>query len=115
MVEDLLSRFLESFVTTWAPALSSGFILLWTHHSKVKQEIEINIKLEQFERRRSIYRELLAISDQMYDWATMVSDEQVNWRIFRKLHDELQVAGSPMVIKKFDNLFSELSSRTGPE
>lgn len=110
MIEDLLSSFLESLVTIWAPALISGFVLLWIHHSKLRQEIEVNMRMEQLERRRSVYKELLAFLNQVYDYTAMLSDEPLNWRIFRELHDELQVIGSSEVIRKFNDLFMKFGS-----
>jgi hypothetical protein len=63
MPNDLFAKLLESFVTTWGPvivsAVVSGFVLIWVHHMKVRQQIEIGVSREQLETRRSVYRKLI--------------------------------------------------------
>jgi hypothetical protein len=115
MPDDLLFKILESLLTIWVPAVLSGSVLLWIHYGRVKQELRIKAKSEQFERRRSVYAKVLTTVDHFYDHLTMVTDDVPNWRITRSMHDELELVGSKEVITAFRKVYERLAAKANPE
>ena len=89
--------FWESFLAS-VGATISGFILLLTHHWKVKQEINIHRGIENFNRRQNAYREILQLISKMTDHSHFLG-KPVNWRIIRHAYDEIMVVGSKDVVK----------------
>lgn len=84
-------------------ATISGVILLITHHSKVKQELEIHRKKEVFERKQRMYRNLVDQFLAFLDLKHNPTHDRGNWRIGNYLYTELVLIGGKSVIQAFNN------------
>lgn len=89
----------------------SGFFLLRSHHSKVRQEIKIHRENELFDRKQKAYRELLKVLSRSEDYSNFLGTP-INWKIIRYFYDEIMLIGSKEVIEKTNELLSDESPNT---
>jgi len=92
----------------------SGIILLYTHHKKVKQELKIHGKKEEFDRKQKVYRTMLRNVSELLDFVQNLGSS-VNWRIGREIYNELILIGSPAVIDAHNNLTRTYDKATDAE
>lgn len=111
--QDLLAFALNTFSVSLA-AIISGSVLLYVHHSKIRQEIELQIKREQFESRKRLYRDLWVYVDDLIDYKSGIL-EDLNWRRWRKLQSELSLAGSIDVLEAFNKIMRNADSASQDE
>jgi len=107
----LINLNFESFVgiiTAIAGATISGLFLLYVHHSKARQEIELQFKREQFQQKGKTYRELLEFVYAMYDYVRGLRHE-IYWREFRDKQKDALLVASKEVVQLFNAVYLEFS------
>lgn len=101
-MEGIPDWFLQIVIASTGATIS-GIILLITHHSKVKQELEIHRKKEVFERKQRMYRSLVNQFLKFLDLKSNPTHDRGNWRIGNYLYTELILVGGKSVIQAFNN------------
>jgi hypothetical protein len=84
-------------------ATISGSILLLIHHSKVKQELEIQRKKEQFEKKQLAYRSIIREVNALWDFSATLG-RTTNWRINREIYQGFLIVASKPVIIAYNTL-----------
>lgn len=106
--------FLYEIIVGIFGATISGIILIHLHHRKVKQELEIHRKKDEFDRKQKIYKTILRHISRLIDHSHLLGKE-VNWRITRQIYEELLIIGSPKVIETYNNFILNLNEISGKE
>lgn len=95
-----------------AGATISGVILLVIHHSRVKQELEIHKKTDEFERKQKAYRAILNLISRVTDHSYLIGSE-INWKIMRHVYNEILLVGSLDVVKASNEFILKLDEVSG--
>lgn len=98
MAEWIISEWLLQIIIASVGATISGIVLLLTHHSRVKQELEIHRKKDVFERKQRMYRNLVDEFIKFLDLRFNPQHDRGNWRIGNYLYMELMLIGGEPVI-----------------
>jgi len=108
LADPLIPDWMLQIIIASVGATISGIILLLIHHARVKQELEIHRQLELFDRKQDLYRKILDQINQMMDYSYFLGQD-MNWKISRKIYDELLLIGSEDVIDYFHEFHKEMS------
>lgn len=85
-------------------AIITGIVLLHIHHSRVKQEIDLQRKKELFEKKQKAYRSILRQVNSLLDFSAYLGPNP-NWRITRDIYNQLiLVASRPVLESYFDSI-----------
>jgi len=88
-------------------AIGSGAVLLHIHHGKVKQEIELQKKKEQFEKKQKLYRAILQQVNSLMDFSAFLGS-RTNWRIDREVYNQLILVSSVPVLEELNNCIKSI-------
>lgn len=116
MADPWIPDWLLQIIIASAGATISGIILLHTHHSRVKQELEIHRRKDVFERKQKMYRSFVNNFMKQMDLRGNPTHDLANWRIGNYLYNELLFIASESVIRAFNKyLKGILQSNTDEE
>ena len=83
-------------------ATISGWVLLRSHHSRVKEEIRLHKEIDVFERKKTVYQNVLNHVTEIIDYVTLFG-KKTNWRIARQTYNDLILTGSKSVINAYND------------
>jgi len=102
----LLKTFLDTLIASVGviiPAVISAYVLLWIHHSRVRQELDIRAGRERFQRKQAAYDGIWGTLNDINDYGFgFISD--INWRKVRATQTGSLMAASPEVIEYFNSI-----------
>jgi len=113
LVETLLSTLVASVAAILTAAMS-GYFLLRSHHASVKDELKIRAGAEQFQRKQAAYDRIWTAVQDSTDPIQAIS-EGVNWRNIRTIQTSCLMAGSPEVVRLFNQIITLLVTEPTPE
>jgi hypothetical protein len=95
-------------------AAVSGYFLLRSHHSNVRDELKIRAAAEQFQRKQAAYDRIMTVVQDCSDPVQAVLGG-VNWRRIRAIQTSCLMAGSPEVIRLFTRIITLFVTEPNPE
>jgi hypothetical protein len=93
-------------------ATISGTVLLFIHHNKVKQEIDLQRRKEQFEKKQKLYRAILQQVNSLLDFSAYLGS-RTNWRIDREVYNQLILVASIPVVEELNKCIKSLDQDDG--
>lgn len=105
-----ISSNIVAVITAIIIAAGSIIGIIITQYLRVKKEIELRREIEVFDRKQDLYRKILDQINQLMDYSYYLGRD-MNWKISRKIYDELLLIGSEEVIEYFPELHKEMSNK----
>lgn len=90
-------------------ATISGLILLRSHHSKVQEEIRLHKEIDVFERKKTVYQNVLNHVTEILDYVTLFG-KKTNWRMARQSYNDLILTGSKSVINAYNDFLKNFDA-----
>lgn len=111
--ETLLNAVIAGLAVIFAAAVS-GYFLLRSHHSNVRDELKIRAAAEQFLRKQTAYDRIWTAVQDAADPIQAIL-EGINWRNVRTIQTSCLMAGSPDVVQLFNRIMGLFVTEPTPE